>query len=549
MVIINAYLGAGSGGGVPVGKCLLNVAWNPSDGNNKSGATVRAVIGSTTVTGTTDSSGNVSLLVGTGSCTVTVTPTAGSYTATSATVTAESTTTKTVVISGQAGRKVTLVVPYTLTTTSWNIKDSGNTQKASGSGAFNDKEVTLLDGSYTLTLVAYGVTKTKTFTVSSTSTRIDCTDITCVVTFAIPPQLAITMKVQNVALASNQTTVCVLRNSAALAYSGTVTTNLDGSAIATITSGNMTPSNATLRVVPTVTGSRKLITSTKTINIPVKGYYKIIVIGGGGGGGYYNGTSTSAGGGGSGHVAYEIVRLNTGNQTVTIGTGGAKGAAGGASSFGSILSASGGSAGARAGGAGGAGGGGGGGWQLGPGGNASFGGGGGSGGYSGTSGNIGGGTAGPYGGAGGDGQWSPKTSQNGASGKAIDNSDSFFSSTGSGYGGGTTSVNTNRAGGGGGGGYGAKGGNASSVVGTNGASGGGGGGIAGGNGGNGLQQKVTANTYAGHGLGYGSGGGGGIEPSSGSLQVAVGGGGGGLYNISYSGAQGANGAVQIMWVG
>lgn len=553
MVIINAYLGAGSGGGVPVGKCLLNVVWNPSDGNNKSGATVRAVIGSTTVTGTTDSSGNASLLVGTGTCTVTVTPTAGSYTATSATVTAESTTTKTVVISGQAGRKVTLVVPYTLTTTSWNIKNSGNTQVASGSGAFNDKEVTLLDGSYTLTVVAYGVTKTKTFTVSSTSTRIDCTDITCVVTFRLPTNIAITMSVAGTALASNQNTVCVLRNSAALAYTGTVTTKLDGSAIATVTGANMTPSGATLTVTPTITGTRKLYTANKTLTIPVAGWYKILLIGGGGAGGKAS-NGPGAGGGGGGHVYLDTLYLTATNYAITIGAGGAAPTSssatergnGGATSFGTLVSVQGGEGGAgtalsatyadygyTCGGGGGSGGGGGGGsvtsGTVYSGGHATFGGGGGSG--NGTT--LKPGKGGIFGGNGGS-----VNTPAGTAGKAITNQGSFFNNASSSNAGGTSTG----TGGGGGGGYAAKGGNGG--VGTSMASAapaGGGGGIAGGNGGNGV---AGTGVTGGHGLGYGSGGGGKNSKSGG-----CGGGGGGLYNTSFTGQNGAAGACQIMWVG
>ena len=542
MVIINAYLGAGSGGGVPVGKCLLNVAWNPSDGNNKSGATVSAVIGSTTVTGTTDSSGNVSLLVGTGSCTVTVTPAAGSYTATSATVTAESTTTKTVVISGQAGRKVTLAVPYTLTTTSWNIKDSGNTQKASGSGAFNDKEVTLNDGSYTLSITAYGVTKTKTFTVSSTSTRIDCTDMTCLVTFNLPASLAITMSIAGTALSSNQRFVCVLRNSAALAYTGTCTTILDGSAIVTITGANMTPSGATLTVTPTITGTRKLYTANKSLSIPVAGWYKIFLVGGGGGG-----SSNSGGGGGSGYMMLNDYYLTAGTYQITIGTGGAAGSTGGnggATSFGNVISVSGGEGGkggttyrpATSGGSGGAGGGG----AISnsssynsDGGHGSFGGGGGAGKGSGFQ---AGGVGGILGGAGGT------INTSGASGKPINNQSNFFSSNGNGYTGGTATTLA----GGGGGGYGAKGGNGVNSDSSRG-SGGGGGGVAGGDGGSAIYDANPG--YGGHGLGYGSGGGGGNPDYTGSSKFGKAGGGGGLYNIAQSGGNGANGAVQIMWIG
>ena len=527
MVIINAYLGAGSGGGVPVGKCLLNVAWNPSDGNNKSGATVRAVIGSTTVTGTTDASGNASLLVGTGTCTVTVTPAGGSYTNLSASVTAESTTTKTVVINGQAGRRVTLVMPYTLTTTSWNIKNSSNVQQTSGSGAFNDKEVTLIDGTYTLSVTAYGVTKTKSFTVSASSVRIDCTDITCLVTFNLPASLAFTMKVATVSLASNQRFVCVLRNSAALAYSGTCTTQLDGSAIVTVTSANMTPSGATLTVTPTITGTKKLYTATKTISIPVSGWYKLFLIGGGGGGG-------SWAGGGSGHVVFGAYYIPSGSYAITIGAGGASGANGGATSFGNLCSAYGGGAPASY--QAGIGGAGGGGYQSYRGGDATFGGGGGGGG-SGTLEKIGG-SAGMYGGKGGN------RGSNGAAGRAvIRTNEDFFTSNGSSTAGGTNYGSSSWPNAGGGGGYGAKGGDAYYDL----SHGGGGGGIAGGNGGNGGGNKNNDTAkYCQGGFGYGSGGGG-CDNSSSTYGA---GGGGGLYNIAHSTVKsGMNGACQIMWIG
>jgi len=540
MTIINAYLGAGSGSAVPTGKCLLNIAWVPSDGSNKSGATVSAVIGSTTVTGTTDSSGNVSLLVGTGSCTVTVTPTGGSYTGKTATVTAESATEKTVVVQGQAARIVTLVMPYTLTTTAWNIKNSSNVQQTSGSGAFNDKQVSLLDGTYTLSVTAYGVTKTKSFTVSASSVRIDCTDITCLVTFNLPASLAVTMSVAGTALASNQRFVCVLRNSSALAYTGTVTTKLDGSAIATVTGANMTPSGATLTVTPTISGTRKLYTANKSLSIPVAGWYKIFLIGGGGGGCV---GAKQGGGGGSGHMVFQDYYLTAGTYAITIGAGGAggsTGANGGATSFGTIVSVEGGGGANRIGGAGGAGGGGGssGGSssQSCDGGRGTFGGGGGSG-ESSTASSYNGGSGGLFGGAGGNRRAS------GTDGMEIKNQSNFFSSAGSGYNGGSPGSTSDRGGGGGGGGYGAKGGNGSL---GNPASGGGGGGVAGGDGGSAVYIAGTG--YGGHGLGYGSGGGAGYTGTS-TNNTSKAGGGGGLYNIAQSGGDGASGACQIMWIG
>lgn len=90
-------------------------------------------------------------------------------------------------------------------------------------------------------------------------------------------------------------------------------------------------------------------TTTSTIDIAEAGAVDILVVGGGG-----NGTQTSqggfasTGGGGAGAVRWGMFNVSAGQQTVTIGAGGAAGLnainIGGTSSFGTILKAGGGRA-------------------------------------------------------------------------------------------------------------------------------------------------------------------------------------------------------------
>lgn len=528
MVIINAYLGAGSGSGVPVGKCMLNVVWNPSDGANKSGATVKAVIGSTTVQGTTDANGMVSLLVGTGSCTVTVTPTAGTYTGKTATVTAESTTTKTVVVNGFAPRTIVLYSPYTIKSTAWSLKQGSTTVASGTTFSSGNKNYSLNDATYVFSITAFGITRTKSFTTSQANTFIDLTDMFCKVTISGGTGLTITSTFAGTSMGTGRTQY-VVRGSTAIAYTGTVSQKINNTAIATVANTTFTPTNTTATVTLTVTGQVFLFTSTQDVAIPLKANYKVLVIGGGGGAETYNSTASSSyqgiDAGSSGQLKISTINIPVGTYTVTVGAGGAIGYNGGASSFGSLLSANGGNYGSA---------------------NPSDEGKSGGGSYSTGGKGMGGASA-------------------GSAGQALDNSDHFYTSVGSSYAAGTSRATTN---GGGAGGIGAKGGNQGTNV-ANTATYyyyggcGGGGGIAGGDGGAGSNvtgdqtsqyQKTGAN-----GKGYGSGGAGKgrsyyvrSRGDYGGYDYHGGGGGaGGLYNVAgHATAQHGNpGAVQIMWVG
>ena len=526
MVIINAYLGAGSGSSVPTGKCLLNIVWVPSDGANKSGATVKAVIGSTTVQGTTDANGTVSLLVGTGSCTVTVTPTAGTYTGKTATVTAESGTEKTVVVNGYAPRTIVLYSPYTIKSTAWSLKQGSTTVASGTTFSSGNKNYSLNDATYVFSITAFGITRTKTFTTSQANTFIDLTDMFCKVTISGASSLTITSTFAGTSMGTGRTQY-VVRGSTAIAYTGTVSQQINSTAIATVSNTTFTPTNTTLTLTLTVTGRVFLFTSTQDVTIPVQANYKVAVIGGGGGGQSYNsGNASYSGqvGGSSGQYVVSTINIPAGTYTVTIGAGGSIGNDGGATSFGTLLS--------------------------------------GIGGYDATAepsheGMAGGGNT--YSNKGGKGMGG---ATGGASGTALDNSDHFYTSTGSSYAGGTQRKKSSA----GAGGLGAKGGNEGTSIADptpssytyhywGGA--GGGGGVAGGNGGNGSnvsgrdsqsQWKIAGA----NGLGYGSGGAGLGKQYTGSSTMywlGGGGGGGGLYNVANSTDRKGNpGACQIMWV-
>ena len=529
MVIINAYLGAGSGSAVPVGKCQLDILWVPNDSQNLNNATV-TITGTATYTAHTDASGYASVLVDAGTYTVNVTPASGSYKVTAVSnVVAESGTVKPVAVFGQGPRRVTFRSGTgTISSASWSVK-KGSTVVASGSGWTESKTADLLDDTYTFSVTAFGITATQNFTSSATNSVIDVANCFCKVTISGASALTITSTFKGTSVGTGRTQYCV-RGTTALAYTGTVSQKIDNQVIATVSNTTFTPNAASVTVTLTVTGKPILITATKTINIPLKANYKVLAIGGGGGGGYQ-----TVMGGSSGVVSIKTLNIASGNYTATIGNGGAVNANGGATSLGTLISAAGGSK------------------------NSDY--------NSGNDHSTGGfydydqflkvdNTSGGrgYGGHFGAGLRGYSTAQ---AGTALSNSDGFYTQTGSGYTAGTGDC-------GGGGGEGAKGGNAGSVTGSWGnriksSGGGGGGGIAGGDGGNG--SNITPSSYqtiaqAGKGYGAGGGGKGGIlseydsdEDQDYNMYVGGGGGGGGLYNVNNGSVQtGKSGAIQIMWV-
>ena len=561
MVIINSYLGGT--GVVPTGYCQLDIIWSTEDGQNLNGATV-SIVGAQTYTAVTDSSGNASVLVTAGNYTVTVTPLVGTYTHRTAQVVAESGTTKAVSIFGGI-RDVILMSSIVLDYPTWQIKDSLDHVAVSGTGVESYKIISIMDGTYTVEMTTFGVTGSKTVTVSEQSFIIDVSDM-----FA---NLTINTKNLKMNLGLNGTTVATNTANPVVkvakggvgswAVSGTVTEQFLGSVIGTYNGGEtIQPISSATTVYLTAysPGASHLITSTRTVAVPATGKYRIFAIGGGGG-------TPGGGAGGGGYVTEGIYTVNAGNVTATIGAGGASsvtaqntgdhyGGSGGATSFGAVMSASGGNRGGYnqrkdngtiyySAGSGAAGGGGSGkgysstysSQSTSPGsGNLCGGGGGGNNGVRRASemAQSGGGSSGEKGGNGGKGGSSNATTSTidqklagtaGSSGIAFDGGTFFtdvaptFSNT---YTGGT--AGGLGRGGGGGGGWGAKGGNANSSR----TGGGGGGGIAGGDGGDAGQ----------HGKGYGSGGGG------------DGGGGGGLFNVDFSslGGNGAPGAIIIQWV-
>lgn len=517
MVIINSYLGGT--GEVPTGYCNLLLKWNPSDGQNLNNATIR-IVGAQTYTTTTDSSGNASMLVEAGAYTATAIPATGLYSVDTVAVVAESGATQVVIFNGVDSRDVVFVTPIMSGTDdsfTWVVKDTAtDTAIISGTGFSEYTIISLPDGQRTITITKFGLSVSQTFTVSDSSFIVDIRQLFSYV-FIDTEGLEINATISGVALGLiTDPRMFMLRT--AHVFSGTTSEQIEGYPIVTITPETFTPNSAEFTYHPIMVARSFLVTESTTKSLH-KGKYKVLVIGGGGAGWSY-------GGGGGGHVAYKTVSVpNDQNITITIGQGGSGNAAGGASSFGSLASANGGSQGSGNGGDGGSGGGS---YER-YGGNASFGGGGG--GY--INGNYNGGSGkGTYGGEGGryrsSGDYSSKP------GRAIDNSDGFFNSTGSGYSGGANASTSPSGRGGGGGGYGAKGGNGLLATGSKG--GGGGGGIAGGDGGD-------ANM---HGKGYGSGG---FYFEAGYQQKA--GGGGGLYDVDFSSLKnvGAPGAVQFMWVG
>ena len=528
MVIINAYLGAGSGSAIPVGKCQLDILWVPNDSQNLNNATV-TITGTASYTARTDASGYASVLVNAGTYTVNVTPASGSYKVTAVSnVVAESGTVKPVAVFGQGPRRVTFRSgTSTISSASWSVK-KGSTVVASGSGWTETKTADLLDDTYTFSVTAFGITKTQNFTSSATNSVIDVSGCFTKVTISGASALTITSTFAGTSVGTGRTQYCV-RGSTALAYTGTVSQKIDNQVIATVSNPTFTPSAASVTVTLTVTGKPILITATKTVNIPVKANYKILVIGGGGGAG--NDYERAAGGHG-GVYAVATKSVAAGDYTVTIGAGGALRSAGGATSFGSVLSAAGGAAGH---------------------------------GYSEGVANSACGSGYTFsqsshryeywGGDGIGGASGSGYSRTGQDGAALANTDGFYTQMGSSYAKGTGTY-------GGGGGLGAKGGNSGTISGSfpSGSyksSCGGGGGLAGGDGGNGSNITPSSYTQKGYaGKGYGAGGGGvgyreedGDEYSEWYNYVGGGGGGGGLYNVNNGQSQaGKSGACQIMWV-
>ena len=443
----------------------------------------------------------------------------------------------------------------------YSLKDSDMESIDSGSDWPSEKTYSLVEGSYTLEITAFGKTFTYPFEADSNK-RVDISSSFVVITISnLVPRSTVTLSGIEFQASSSSISITMLKDTSNYTPSLSSPQYFSGSKVVGYSSLSFIP-DSSKNISASFSSYIRVISSSMSVFFPA-GKYEIFMIGGGGSG-------NATGGGGSGQIYFGTQTVtSSGNRNVSIGSGGTTtntggwedlGSNGGPTSISGIRTVGGGYKGgyptpsaefhAYTGGYGGAGGGG----NAGVGGDGQFGGGGG--GYG------GGGNGGTYGGGGGSGGDSGSEGQGGTYGgkggyEGQDGEDGTDTTGISGLwckGPGKGGKSSGRGGGGGGGyggngggwtkntlsytacgggGYGANGGGDTTYNASNQYGGAGGGGFNGGKGGE-NNQSSSSNRGCGGGGGYGS------------TRLTTGGGGYG-YGAG-GGPKGANGCVVLKYI-